>query len=168
MVVIAVFYTDPAHPIEPKYLGLVFLAMFLAYCLRKFHFRKERATHQSWFLYVAVGFISWLGLLWAHMHPALALVPVVPFMPGPTYKALDNLDEEVEVAMETLALAGGDDSEEAEGVGSLAQPCRIGFSPTTGMTPRSKAVHTHHEFSRGRGVSIQGTLMSASSVAPWL
>jgi len=27
------------------------------------------------------GAVSWLGLLWAHLHPALALVFIVPFMP---------------------------------------------------------------------------------------
>jgi hypothetical protein len=183
MIVIAVFYTDPAHPVKAKYLGLVVLAMFLAFCLRKFHYRKEHATHQTWFLYVAVSFLAWLGLLWAHMHPALALVFVVPFMPGPTYKALEHFDEEVEAAMEDLALGNGDrEIEKAEADGQhgegaeptgpheadgverpevLVPPCRISSSKTS-MTAKAKAIHAHHEFSRGRGVSIQGEL------PPWI
>ena len=42
----------------------------------------RRNSHQSWVLYVVIpGFLSWLGFLWAHLHPALALVPIIPFMP---------------------------------------------------------------------------------------
>jgi len=29
------------------------------------------------------GLLSWVGLLNAHLHPALALVPIIPFLPGP-------------------------------------------------------------------------------------
>ncbi len=153
MVVLAVFYTDPLQPVEPKYLCLVALAMFLAYCLRKLHFRKSRMTHQSWAPYLVVGFLSWLGLLWAHLHPALALVPVIPFMPGPTYKELDHLDEEVEAAIEGLALASDDGSNES-GKASVSTPEPL-LDRVTAC--KSKAIHKHHEFSRGRGISIQGS-----------
>jgi NhaA family Na+:H+ antiporter len=37
-----------------------------------------------WIPYIAVcGPLSWLGLSLAHLHPALALVFIVPFLPGP-------------------------------------------------------------------------------------
>ena len=44
----------------------------------------RRAGVQSWPLYIFVGgALSWFGLLAAGLHPALALVPIVPFLPGP-------------------------------------------------------------------------------------
>jgi hypothetical protein len=104
MLIIAIFYPDPDNPTEWKWLGLVALAMFLSWCLRKWHFRKRRATHQSFWPYIFVAILSWLGLLWAHMHPALALVPIVPFMPGPSAADLENFEEGIENAMEDLAL----------------------------------------------------------------
>lgn len=74
--IIAVFYPDPAHPVAPIYLLLVGLAAAIAFGLRK-------ANVKSFWPYVLVpGVISWCGLFFAHLHPALALVPVVPFMPS--------------------------------------------------------------------------------------
>ncbi len=76
LAIIAVFYPDPAHPTEPIYLGLVLLGMAVGYVLKK-------KDVQSFWPYVLVGGgISWTGLYLAHLHPALALVPVVPFMPN--------------------------------------------------------------------------------------
>jgi len=78
LVIIAGFYGDPAHPAAPGYLGLVLLAMALAYGMR-------RARVMSWLPYVFVcGPIAWSGLMLAHLHPALALAVIVPFMPGPS------------------------------------------------------------------------------------
>lgn len=75
--IIAVFYGDAAHPAEPAYLGLVAAGMAVAYVLR-------RKNIQSWTPYIFIaGPLSWLGLMMAHLHPALALVPIVPFLPGP-------------------------------------------------------------------------------------
>ena len=76
--IIAIFYPDPAHPVAPEWLGLVGAAMLVAYGLRKRH------VHSFW-PYVAAGCLSWAGLYLAHLHPALALVPVVPFMPNQGY-----------------------------------------------------------------------------------
>ena len=73
--IIAIFYPDPAHPVAPSWLALVGAAMVIAYALRK------RNVHSFW-PYVAAGGLSWAGLYFAHLHPALALVPVVPFMPN--------------------------------------------------------------------------------------
>ncbi|MDJ0788733.1 MAG: Na+/H+ antiporter NhaA [Myxococcota bacterium] len=74
--IIAIFYPDPAHPVAPAWLGLVAVAAASAWGLR-------RANVQSFWPYVVVcGGISWVGLHSAHLHPALALVAVVPFMPS--------------------------------------------------------------------------------------
>ena len=76
LVIIAVFYPDPAHPVAPHYLGLVALAITVAYLLR-------RRNVQHFAAYLAVpGVLSWSGLFLAHLHPALTLVPIVPFMPS--------------------------------------------------------------------------------------
>ena len=75
--IIAVFYPDPKHAAEPIWLLLVVAGMVVCYIFRKNNLQK-------WTPYIFVGgFLSWLGLLTAHLHPALALVPIVPFLPGP-------------------------------------------------------------------------------------
>lgn len=38
------------------------------------------------------GALSWIGFIKAGLHPALCMVPIVPFMPGPDMSALENLD----------------------------------------------------------------------------
>ena len=77
LAIIAIFYGDPANPAAPQWLLLVVLAMVLAFVLR-------RVNVQKWWPYVFVaGPIAWSGLMMAHLHPALALVFVVPFLPGP-------------------------------------------------------------------------------------
>ncbi|MFT5432697.1 MAG: NhaA family Na+:H+ antiporter, partial [Myxococcota bacterium] len=75
--IIAVFYPNPAHPVAPIYLLLVAAGMAVAYGLR-------RKDVQSWVPYIFLGGgLAWLGLILAHLHPALALVAIVPFMPAP-------------------------------------------------------------------------------------
>ena len=75
--IIAVFYGDPAHPAEPLQLLYLLGAMGLAFGMRRFGV-------QSWLAYVGfAGPIAWYGLITAHLHPALALVAIVPFIPGP-------------------------------------------------------------------------------------
>ncbi|KAH8061316.1 Na+/H+ antiporter 1 [Aureococcus anophagefferens] len=72
LVIIAVAYPDPDAPVQPAWLGLVLLAMALAY----------GPGGARWEAYVALaGPPAWIGLLWASVHPSLALVFVVPFMP---------------------------------------------------------------------------------------
>jgi Na+:H+ antiporter, NhaA family len=74
LAIIALFYGDPAHPVHPASLGLVALAMAIAFAFR-------RIAIQSWLLTVAVaGPLAWSGLALAGLHPALALVFVVPFL----------------------------------------------------------------------------------------
>ncbi|MEZ6004401.1 MAG: Na+/H+ antiporter NhaA [Planctomycetota bacterium] len=75
--IIAIFYGDPAHPAEPAWLALVGVGVAFAYLMR-----ARNVT--AWWPYIFVaGPFAWCGLVLAHLHPALALVPIVPFMPGP-------------------------------------------------------------------------------------
>ncbi|MEM1024272.1 MAG: Na+/H+ antiporter NhaA [Myxococcota bacterium] len=74
--IIAIFYPDPENPVRPIFLLLVALAIAAAFVLKR---RRVKA----WQPYVLVpGVLSFFGLFLAHLHPALALVPVVPFMPS--------------------------------------------------------------------------------------
>ncbi len=76
LVVIAVFYGDPAHPIEPAWLGLVALGVLLAFCLRRLRVAR-------WWPYVILGgTLAWVGMFKANVHSGLALVLIVPFLPA--------------------------------------------------------------------------------------
>jgi NhaA family Na+:H+ antiporter len=90
LVIIAVFYGDPALPAAPEYLGLVLVAMAFCAVLR-------RAGVKRWMPYIWIGGpVAWCGLSMAHLHPALALVTVVPFLPGP-HRDMGLFSEEDEV-----------------------------------------------------------------------
>lgn len=92
LVIIAVFYGDPTLPAEPVWLLLTLAAMAVAYALK-------RAKVRRWEPYVAIaGPLAWSGLVLAHLHPALALTFIVPFIPGPTrdtglFEDHDEVDE---------------------------------------------------------------------------
>lgn len=73
--IIAIFYPNPAHPVQPVWLGLTLLGMLLAWLMR-------RSNLRSYLPYLLVGgSFSWFGLHHAHLHPALALVFIIPFLP---------------------------------------------------------------------------------------
>jgi NhaA family Na+:H+ antiporter len=75
--IIAIAYPDPLHPTEWLYALWIAPGMGLAYLLR-------RCQIKAWWPYVLfAGSLCWFGLFSAHLHPALSLVFVVPFMPGP-------------------------------------------------------------------------------------
>ena len=75
LVIIAVFYPDPLHPVAPIWLLCVVGGMAAAYIIRRFGVRW-------WPVYLlAGGALSWVGLAKAGVEPALALAPIVPFMP---------------------------------------------------------------------------------------
>ena len=93
LVIIAVAYPDPAHPVQPVWLLAVAAGALVAWWLRR---RGER----HWWLYIATaGPLAWVGLYFAHVHPALALCAVVPFLPGPSPRALAEEDDPVEQLM---------------------------------------------------------------------
>jgi len=75
LIIIAVYYTDPNHPPQPVWLLLCVAGMLISFGLRKLKVRW-------WAVYVILGGVPcWCGLLKASVHPALALIPIVPFMP---------------------------------------------------------------------------------------
>lgn len=77
--IIAFGYPDPAHPTEWVNVLWCVPGMAIAYALR-------RAKVANWVPYIAVGgTLCWWGLYSAHLHPALALVFIVPFLPGPSF-----------------------------------------------------------------------------------
>jgi NhaA family Na+:H+ antiporter len=74
LVVLALFY--PTDTVRPLVFAAV-LALALALC---WSFRRARVM-QFW-PYVAVGgALSWIAFFHGGLHPALALVPIVPFVP---------------------------------------------------------------------------------------
>ncbi len=77
LAIIALFYPDPTMPVEPQWLVLVVSGMGAAALLR-------RGNRTSYWPYLIIGGgLSWAGLFLAHLHPALALVFIVPFLPHP-------------------------------------------------------------------------------------
>ena len=76
--IIAVFYPDPHFPVEIYFLGLTVLGMVIAFAMRKMKVKN------MWLYLLFGGVPSWLGLILAHLHPALALVFIIPFLPSDT------------------------------------------------------------------------------------
>ncbi|MBU4034039.1 MAG: Na+/H+ antiporter NhaA, partial [Proteobacteria bacterium] len=77
LAIIAIFYPDPMHPVALQWLGLTLGGMGIAFLL----FRRKAASY--WPYVILGGGLSWVGLFKAHIHPALALVFIVPFLPHP-------------------------------------------------------------------------------------
>ncbi len=77
LVILALFY--PSGPLSFGALaGLMTTALLLALWLRR------RRTQSFWPYVLGPGALSWAALYWGGFHPALALVPIVPFLPhGP-------------------------------------------------------------------------------------
>lgn len=89
LVIIAVFYPDINNPVEPLWLLLTVGGMMLAYLLRKFK------VNNYWPYLLFGGTLSWFGLHNAHLHPALALVVIIPFLPHPKME-MGHLFEEAD------------------------------------------------------------------------
>jgi NhaA family Na+:H+ antiporter len=88
--IIAVFYPNPAHPVHIEWLLLTLAGMGVAFGFRKFKVN-------TWFPYIFIaGVISWLGLLKASLHPALAFVFVVPFIPAGDHDHGLFVEEDIE------------------------------------------------------------------------
>lgn len=75
LIIIAVFYPDPLHPLEPIWLLAVIAGMLVAFILRKLK------VNNYWPYILLGGLLSWIGLHNAHLHTSLALVVIVPFLP---------------------------------------------------------------------------------------
>ncbi len=72
MLIIATFYTPEVHPM---WLGLVLLAVIFCEAFRRF------GVTSPWPYLLVGGPLCWFGLHNTGVHAALALVPVIPFMP---------------------------------------------------------------------------------------
>ena len=85
--IIAIFYPDPEHPVQPAWLLLTLGGMAAAYGMRRAHVG-------FWPAYVLIGGgLSWVGLSKSAIEPALALVVIVPFLPGPQVNPSPILEE---------------------------------------------------------------------------
>jgi NhaA family Na+:H+ antiporter len=74
LLIIAAFYpTGVIRPVE--------LVIFLSSALLVAWALKRRKTLSVWPYVVVAGTLSWLGFYRGGLHPALALVPIVPLMP---------------------------------------------------------------------------------------
>lgn len=96
LLIIAIFYPDPVSPVQPLWLLLVGVGMAAAFLLRKFGCRNY------WPYLLLGGSASWAGLHEAHLHPALALTCIVPFMPHP-FSETKHMFEEDSSDVSTLA-----------------------------------------------------------------
>lgn len=77
LLIIALFYPDPVYPIVALWLSLTGAGMLISFILRR------KGVTNYWPYLIFGGVPSWLGLHNAHLHPALALVFIVPFLPHP-------------------------------------------------------------------------------------
>lgn len=75
LVILALFY--PSAPLALGYLALgLGPAMLIGWAMRR------RKIKSFWPYLLVPGALSWAGMHFGGIHPALALVPVVPFMPA--------------------------------------------------------------------------------------
>lgn len=102
MVIIAVFYSET---IQLEWLGLVGLAIAICVAFRWV------AKVQSFWPYLIIGIpLSWLGLHYCGVHSALALVPIIPFLPSHGKDA--GIFEEEDLPMdEGMEMTSGTDIE---------------------------------------------------------
>ena len=84
--IITIFYPDQLKPVEPVWLLLVGLGIAIVYIFNK----RKVGNYLS---YIGIGgVLSWAGMHLAHLHPALALVVIVPFLPATTRSEGDLFD----------------------------------------------------------------------------
>jgi Na+:H+ antiporter, NhaA family len=72
---VLVSYRSPASEVHPAAAMLIAAAIGVAAALRRTHVRT------IWPYVLLCGTLSWLGCYWSGLHPALALLPIVPFLP---------------------------------------------------------------------------------------
>ncbi|MCK9419145.1 MAG: Na+/H+ antiporter NhaA [Nitrospirae bacterium] len=90
LAIIALFYPDPRFPIEPLCLLLTLAGMLIAYALR------TRRISSYWPYILIGGVLSWAGLFMAHLHPALALVFIIPFLPHAMVEKKHLFEEDID------------------------------------------------------------------------
>ena len=88
--IIAIFYPDPNNPVQPIYLLITLAGMAAAFILRKMKVKNY------WPYIVLGGILSWIGLYKAHIHPALALVFIIPFLPSASREKEHIFEEDLD------------------------------------------------------------------------
>lgn len=88
LAIIAIFYPDPTVPTAPHWLALTACGMLVALLLR------GRKIQSYWPYLLLGGGLSWAGLFKAHLHPALALVFIVPFLPHAPHEKMHFFEED--------------------------------------------------------------------------
>ncbi|MDY0324129.1 MAG: Na+/H+ antiporter NhaA [Candidatus Carbobacillus sp.] len=83
MLIIAFFYSH-AHTLNVPALLLIVLALLWSVWGRRLF------PQHPFIVFGSAGLLSWLGLYWAELHPALALVPLVPFLGRTTHAPADT------------------------------------------------------------------------------
>ena len=71
----AVLVRDPGFELHEMGLGVLLIALLSAAALRR------RRVKVFWPYWLVSGSLSWVALYWMGIHPALALLPVVPLLP---------------------------------------------------------------------------------------
>ena len=66
---------SPSFELHPAGFALLLVALISAALLRRLRVKS------FWPYWIASGTLSWLALYWMGVHPALALVPIVPLLP---------------------------------------------------------------------------------------
>jgi NhaA family Na+:H+ antiporter len=94
LILLAAFY-----PTGPLRLGQA--ALLMAGALAVAWMLRRRKVTSFWPYVLCAGALSWLALFRGGLHPALALVPIVPFMPHAP-RDLGVLDEDEELQPDTL------------------------------------------------------------------
>lgn len=74
LMILAVFYPSGA-------LSFTALASLMAVAIAMAFWLRSRGIRTFWAYVLGPGLLSWAGLYYGGFHPALALVPIVPFMP---------------------------------------------------------------------------------------
>jgi NhaA family Na+:H+ antiporter len=87
LAIIAIFYPDPMLSVAPQWLLLTLAGMAVAFLLRR------RNIRNYWPYLVFGGGLSWSGLFMTHLHPALALAFIIPFLPHPPRETMHIFEE---------------------------------------------------------------------------
>lgn len=75
LAIIALFYPDPQAAFAPRWLFLVFAGVAVAWIL------FQLKVKNYWAYLVFAGALAWLGMHEANLHPSLALILIIPFIP---------------------------------------------------------------------------------------
>jgi len=89
LAIIAIFYPNPLTPVQPLWLVLAIAGVASAYAMRIKNLRMY------WPYIVVGGGLSWFGLYLSHLHPALALVIIIPFLPHAKHEKKHVFEDDI-------------------------------------------------------------------------